>query len=130
MPTRKPKVSLQRSAVKPAGKPKEKPKPTEKPNATHPKPDNPRKETTKPDEETLPTTGKEEEWQPVSTKHLLRSDTNRKEIQRILPLLESFIKKNGKSNTNKIPQWQITKFRELKHKIDNTEPAKLKARDN
>jgi hypothetical protein len=70
------------------------------------------------------------EWQKVSPKHLLRSDTQRKDIQKIAPQLELFInKKTETKGTTRLEQWQVTNFRKLKAKIDNTDPADLKVCD-
>ena len=136
-PPRKPKIGLQRPEPKPAGKPKEKPKTTEERNKTTPTSTiqdlknriQEHREISKPD--TLITTEKDEEWRtvPTATRHSLRSDTQRKDVQRIMPQLESIINKNKKANMTKIEQWQITKFRDLKEKMETTEPAQSKVKD-
>jgi hypothetical protein len=133
-PPRKPKIGMQRPTAKPAGKPKEKPpekpKTAEKPKTTYlkalqdpkndiegvPKPPKP-----KPSSEN----GKEEEWQTVDNTKLLRSDTQKKEIARIVPLLAKIIMNGKKANTNRIEKWQVTTFHKLQQYIEDN-PSRAK----
>jgi hypothetical protein len=61
----------------------------------------------------------------VANKQFLCSDAQWKEIPRIALPLDGVFKK--KSNTHK--QWQATKFRDIKHAVDATEPDRLKVKD-
>jgi hypothetical protein len=74
---------------------------------------------------------KDEDWNYVGStlnKHL-RSDTQRREIQNIFPLLEAIITQSRKTNKPKFEQWKISKFEALKRTLETTEPAALKVKD-
>lgn len=113
-----PTVGLQRPQDKPPGKPKEKPK-AKHVNALHG--DNAKKQPENPDAE--------DDWQRMITKHLTRSDTHRKDIERIMPKLDAIVKQQMKSTTERIPQWQITKFRSLQEHITNADQAQFKLKE-
>jgi hypothetical protein len=109
IPTRKPKIGIQRPSDKPSGKPLEKPtaKPLMYPTAF----DGAKKQ---PPEEALKNVNKkqppdEEAWKNVNPRHSTRSDTQKKDIERIMPQLEELIQKQKAE----IPHSQIDKFREL-----------------
>jgi hypothetical protein len=149
MRTRKPKVGLQRPPAKPLVKPKaksidqqelNKDRNADNPknitaedhkniNITHENSMDITQETSTKHKPPSTTNDKEEEWQRVSPKYLTRSDTQRKDIARIMPKIDAIIHKKIKSTTDKIPQWQITKFRTLKNHIETTNPSQLKVKD-
>jgi hypothetical protein len=123
-PPRQPKIGMERPTAKPAGKPKEKWK-EENPKTAHPKPiQDPKNDT-----EGAPKIPKPKpssaEWQTVDNTKLLRSDTQKKEIARIVPLLDNIIRNGTKANTNRIEQWQVTTFRKLQQFIEDS-PSKAK----
>ena len=60
--------------------------------------------------------------------HILRSDTQRKDILRLIPQMDTIIRKNKKANGKRIEQWQVTKFRDLRRqKINASDPTNLKS---
>jgi hypothetical protein len=135
-PTRKPKVGLDRPKVKRAGKPKEKPKEKQKliygPTINdYPKAKQKITYGTSFDDDPnyKQNQNTTEEWKQVSPKHLTRSDTHRKDIERIMPKLDEIIRKQTKSPTKKLPQWLITKFRDLKQHVENTDRSDLKVKE-
>jgi hypothetical protein len=152
-PPRKPKVGIQRPQPKPAGKPKEKP---EKPKGIHKQdvtymhalkgtpPKKPQKDDTerlkkpqKDDTERPKKTTQEEnsdytqgtEWTHLPPKHLTRSDTQRKDIERVMPKLEELIQKKTKSPTKKLPQWLIHKFQTLQAHVTETDRQDLNVKE-
>jgi hypothetical protein len=131
-PPRQPKIGMERPTAKPAGKPKEKPKEekpktSEKPELTHPK----SIQDPKNDAEGAPETpepkpsSKNEGWQTVDNTKLLQSDTQKKEIARIVPLLDKIIMNGKKANANRIEQWQATTFQKLQKFIEDN-PSRAK----
>ena len=138
-PPRKPKIGLQRPSRKSAGKSQDNPK--EEPKTTEGQKPIDLKTSDKPGTTFLTGTKTQEDktlklsdytetqgtWQPVGSKNL-RSDTLRKDIERIMPELEATIRTRHKSSTEKIPQWQNTKFRDLQKHLENTKPGDLKLR--
>ena len=139
---RKPTNGLERStgtlAGTPRDEPKEKPKritTTDDTKATHSDRKNPKTDTT--DEKTHPTTlsanaNEQDVWHTVTGpthEHTLRSDTQRKDILRLLPQMDMLIRKNKKANGKKIEQWIATKFKDLKQKINASDPNNLKPKD-
>ena len=125
----KPTSGIERSTGTLAGTPRDKPK--EKPEwtasrdntkVTHSDSKNLKINTTnkKTHPNTLtPNANEQDVWHTVTgpTKqpheHLLRSDTQKKDILRILPQMDKIVWKNKKSNGKKIEQWQVTKFWDL-----------------
>jgi hypothetical protein len=118
---RKPKVGIQRPQEKQAGMPKAKHK--VKPNITYLDALHGDKKQAPEDQRSphKPENVNDEGWKLATTKvpekHLTRSDTAKKEIDRIMPKLTEIIRRNEQANTDKIHPTQFAKFRELQTQI-------------
>jgi hypothetical protein len=67
----------------------------------------------------------EEAWKNVNPRHSTRSDTQKRNIERIVPQLEELIEKKK----GKIPHSQIDKFRELQKYILRPDPSEPQLKD-
>jgi hypothetical protein len=69
------------------------------------------------------------DWKQVRPKNLTRSDSQRNDIERLMPRLEELIQKKTKSPTKKFPQWVVHKFHTLQAHVADTDRKKLDVKE-